>query len=155
MLLSEGHVMPTVTLTLILVGMLALAALDIWRREVEDWAIIVLFAVAVVGLDLEGITLSQWSAGLLSAAIAFAAYMYLGQKGVLGGGDVKLSVVPAFVLGASHPLMGLLWILFAIVFHEGLMYLNSRVQKEMAAIPHVPAMALAALVASMAFPVSF
>jgi Flp pilus assembly protein protease CpaA len=150
----EGRVVPTVTISVVLVGMLVLAALDVWRREVEDYATIALLAVAVVGMDLEGIVLEQWIGAVLAAAIAFMVYLRLGQRGVLGGGDVKLSVVPALVLGASNPIIGLWWIACAIVIHQAFFVVNARAQKAPLALPHVPAMALAALVSSVAFPVS-
>jgi Flp pilus assembly protein protease CpaA len=150
----EGHVVPAVTISVVIAGMLVLAGVDVWRREVEDVAIVVLLGVAAIGMHIEGISLEQWLGAALASAVAFMIYLGLGQRGVLGGGDVKLSIVPALVLGAMNPVMGLWWVACAIVIHQLFFFINARVQKEAAAIPHVPAMAAAALVAAIAFPAS-
>lgn len=151
----EGHTVPAVTISIVVAGMLVLAAVDVWRREVEDYAIVVLLAVAALGMHYEGISPEQWLGAGLASAVAFMIYLGLGQRGILGGGDVKLSIVPAFVLGASSPIIGLWWVACAIIIHQLFFIINTRVQKAPEAIPHVPAMAAAALVASIAFPAAF
>jgi Flp pilus assembly protein protease CpaA len=151
---NTEHTAPLVTITLAMVGMIVLAGCDVWRREVEDYATIAFLAVVVVGMDLEGLSSSQWVGGVLAAAIAFTFYLGLGQKGVVGGGDVKLSIIPALVLGASNPVIGLWWVACAVLIHQLFFYVNTRVQKEPAAIPHVPAMAAAVLVSVVAFPMA-
>jgi Flp pilus assembly protein protease CpaA len=158
----QGHVTPMITITVVIAGMIILAALDVWRHEVEDYAIVALLVLATGGMLLEGITLTQWLGGILSAAIAFLVYLNLGMSGVMGGGDVKLSVVPAFVLGASSPLLGLWWIAGAVLVHQLLMLLLARrpraalagsMRPAAIALPHVPAMAGAMVIATVAFPV--
>jgi len=151
----DEHIVPTMTISVVIVGMVVLAVLDVWREIVEDYAIVVLLAVAVVGLDLEGIHPQQWLGAIVVSAIAFMIYLSLGHKGVLGGGDVKLSVVPAFVLGASVPFIGLWWIICALALQKGFAYVSSGGRKVSVAMPHVPAMALATLLASVAFPVAY
>ncbi|MCI4659781.1 prepilin peptidase [Cryobacterium zhongshanensis] len=150
---SPENVVPTTTISVVIVGMLVLAALDVWRREVEDYATAALFGIAVVGAGLEGVHPQQWVGALLAAGIAFTVYLGLGRRGIMGGGDVKLSIVPAFVLGLSNPIIGLWWIACAIVLHQTFFAVNTRLRKAPLALPHVPAMALATLVASIAFPV--
>lgn len=155
-----GHVNPTITITVVIAGMLVLAAFDVWRHEVEDVATLALLVVAVVGLGIQGIQPAQWVSGVASAAIAFVVYLYLGTRGVMGGGDVKLSVVPALVLGASNPFLGIWWIGCAILLHQVLIFGVARSMPRPAgasrvqpmALPHVPAMAAAALIATVAFP---
>lgn len=157
---SSVHVVPTLTLFLVSVGTLVLAAADIWRQEVEDWATVILLAVAAGGMLWEGISAGQWISGALSAAIAFLIYLALGMRGVMGGGDVKLSVVPALVLGAWSPFLGLWWIAASILIQQVFFWVASRnVQSvgsssrtEPVALPHVPAMAAALLAASVIFP---
>lgn len=152
LLIRTGNVMPGTTLVVVIAGMVVLAAIDVWRQEVEDYAVVALFGIAAIGMHLEGIHPQQWLGAVLAAAIAFMVYLGLGQRGVLGGGDVKLSVVPAFVLGAANPVIGVWWIAAAILIHQGLFFVTSRLQKSREAIPHVPAMAAAAMVATVAFP---
>lgn len=150
--IREGNVVPATTLLVVIAGMVVLAAIDVWRQEVEDYAVVGLFGIAAIGMRLEGIHPQQWLGAVLAAAIAFVVYLGLGQRGVLGGGDVKLSVVPAFVLGAVNPVIGVWWIAGAILIHQGLFFVASKLQKSREAIPHVPAMAAATMVAAVAFP---
>jgi prepilin signal peptidase PulO-like enzyme (type II secretory pathway) len=151
---QDGHVVPTATITVVIVGLVVLAGIDVWRREVEDYATAGLLLVAIAGVAIEGIAPAQWIGAILASAIAFMVYLSLGQRGVMGGGDVKLSLVPAFVLGASNPIIGIWWIAGAIVIQQLFFYINARVQKAPEPFPHVPAMALATLVATVAFPAS-
>lgn len=159
----EGHVTPTITIAVIIVGMLVLAIIDIRRREVDDYATAVLLLAAVTGLAIEGIGPAQWITALLSAAAAFMVYLNLGMRGVMGGGDVKLSIVPAFVLGASNPFLGVWWIACAILIHQMLFVISVRSLRAPVgaaralpvALPHVPAMAVAMVVATMVFPTGF
>lgn len=149
---------PTATIAVVFVGMLALAAYDIWRREVEDWATATLALLAVIGLLVEGIDLHQWIGAVLTAAVAFLFYAGLGMRGVMGGGDVKLAAIPAFVLGAANPLFGLWWIVAAIVINQVFLVLvtgptrrSSSSSAAVEAIPHVPAMAVSMLVTAMVY----
>lgn len=153
LLAPTGNVFPAVTLLVVIAGMLVLAALDVWREEVEDYAVLALLGITVLGLSLEGIHPNQWLGAVISAAIAFSVYLHLGMKGVLGGGDVKLSIVPAFVLGAVNPVIAIWWIACAFMIHQLLFLVAASVTKSKTAIPHVPAMAAATLVSAVAFPV--
>lgn len=154
LLLRPGSVLPVATIQMVLAGMLVLAAVDVWRREVEDWAVVALLGVAAIGMHLEGIHPQQWLGAVLAGAIAFLVYLELGMRGVLGGGDVKLAAVPAFVLGAANPVVGVWWIACALLIHQGIHWLTARASRFRGAIPHVPAMAAAAIVAAAAFPVT-
>ncbi|ROR76113.1 Flp pilus assembly protein, protease CpaA [Plantibacter flavus] len=149
---GQGFHIPAVTVLVIIFGMLLLAAYDVWRREVEDIAVVALLGLATIGLHVEGVTGLQWLNALLVAAIAFGLYLELGQQGILGGGDVKLSIVPAFVFGALHPMIGLWWIASTILIHQTFFAINARVNRTRTGIPHVPAMAVGALVTSLIFP---
>lgn len=158
-LVPAHHVIPAITVTVVIAGMLVLAALDVWRLEVEDYATLLLGVVAVVGLAYEGVDVSQWFAAVLSAAIAFAIYAHLGLRGFMGGGDVKLSVVPAFVLGACNPFLGIWWVAVSIVIQQVIFVAIARVRPVAAgggqalpiAVPHVPAMATSMVVAAAVF----
>lgn len=152
LLIRPGNVLPETTLLVVIAGMLVLAVVDVWRREVENYAVLALLGIAVTGMYLEGIHAQQWIGAVLAAAVAFAVYLHLGRRGVLGGGDVKLSVVPAFVLGAGNPVIGVWWIACAILIHQVIFALHARARKSRDAIPHVPAMAAATIVAAVAFP---
>lgn len=155
------QVIPTVTVLLVTVGMLVLAAADIWRHEVEDYATAILLAVAAGGLISEGVSAQQGVSGALSAGIAFLVYLALGIRGVMGGGDVKLSVVPALVLGACNPFLGVWWIAASILIQQAffvavthrVLAAARRSGDEAFTLPHVPAMATAMLVAPMIFSV--
>jgi Flp pilus assembly protein protease CpaA len=157
---ADGHVTPLVTIWVVLVGMLVLAALDVWRQEVEDVAIIAILVLAVAGFTIEGVTVIQWVGGVLAAAVAFLVYLNLGVRGVMGGGDVKLASVPAFVLGVCSPVLGVWWIAGAILIQQVLTLALARRPKASAAgasvvpaaLPHVPAMAASMLIAIVAFP---
>lgn len=158
-LLSGAHVTPTFTFLLVSVGLLVLAAIDIHTREVEDYATAMLLAVTTLSLLWEGVSAGQWASGLLSAAVAFLIYLALGMRGVLGGGDVKLSAVPALLLGAANPFLGVWWVAASLLIQHGF-FLMARspagkaepAQAETSALPHVPAMAAALLTAWTIFP---
>lgn len=153
LLIRPENVLPTTAILVVVVGMLVLAAVDVWRREVEDYAVLILLGISVTGMYLEGVQPMQWVGALLSAGIAFGVYLALGMRGVMGGGDVKLSVVPAFVLGACNPLVGIWWVACSILIHQVACVLYTRIRRRRAVLPHVPAMAVATIVASVAFPV--
>ena len=152
LLIQPENVMPGVTVWVVITGMVVLAAVDVWRREVENYAIVALLGIAVAGMHLESIHPQQWLGGFLAATIAFAVYLQLGRRGVLGGGDVKLSVVPAFVLGACNPIVGLWWVAGTLLIHQAVFVLWTRARGTREAIPHVPAMAAGTVLAAVAFP---
>lgn len=159
---SLMHVVPSLTILAVCGGMLVLAVFDILREEVEDVATIALAATTVIGMTLEGIAASQWITGIVSAVIAFTAYFWLGIQGKMGGGDVKLVGVPALVLGAANPFLGLFWVVLSI-FVQQCTFLLWRVMvpvgqsgsttKTVARLPHVPAMAISLVVSVSFFPI--
>ena len=161
---SAGFVAPTIAITAALLGMLILAALDVWKQEVEDYATVALFVVIAGSLVIHDVAPAQWVGGLLAGAVAFLVYMNLGLRGVVGGGDVKLAAVPAFALGVSSPIAGLWWITCALLLHQLLIVIARRVsghaeggarasaEAAPIAIPHVPAMALALVSSAVIFP---
>lgn len=158
---SLTHVVPSLTILVVCGGMLVLAVLDVLREEVEDVATIALAAVAVIGMSVEGVVTSQWITGLVSAAIAFTAYFWLGIQGKMGGGDVKLVAVPALVLGAANPFLGLFWVVVSI-FVQQCIFLLWRVvvpagqqgsTSVVTALPHVPAMAASLVISVSIFPI--
>lgn len=154
-LLPAAHTAPTLTFILVSVGMLALAVADIIRREVEDFATIALLIVTVGGLAVEGISAEQWASGILSAAVGFTVYLALGTRGVLGGGDVKLSLVPALLLGACNPFLGVWWVAASLLIQH-VFFLTARFatsgESSVVGLPHVPAMTTALMVAWVLFP---
>ena len=161
-MLDAGSVTPAITLIVVIAGVLALAAWDIWRHEVEDWATAGLLGAAVIGLSAEGISASQWLSGAASAALAFGVYLYLGMRGLMGGGDVKLAGVPALVLGASNPFLGVWWLSMSFLIHQAIVVTVRRsairagegAVSAPVALPHVPAMAAAMVLATVVFPAS-
>ena len=154
-------VIPTTTILIVIAGMFVLAGLDVWRYEVEDVGIVALLLVGVAGLTQEGILPTQWVSGLLAAAVAFLVYLNLGMRGAVGGGDVKLAVVPAFVLGAANPIVAIWWVACSLLLHQLLIVAARRFTARPAtsggakaapiALPHVPAMAVSMYVASSLF----
>lgn len=153
-------VAPHVAIAVALVGLFVLAAVDIWREEVEDWATAILLVAVASTLVAIDITPGQWLNAILSAAATFTIYLWLGTKGVMGGGDVKLSLVPALALGAANPFLAIWWIAAAIAMHQVLGYAVSlsvegrAIKRSQAiALPHVPAMAIAATLATVVFPI--
>lgn len=154
-------VLPVYTLLVVTIGMLILAAADICRHEVEDWATAILFLVACAGLLWEGVSPHQWLAGALSGAIAFLVYLALGMQGFIGGGDVKLAAVPALVLGACVPFLGVWWVAASIGLQQVFFIITTRLARprgfsrgqaaQALVLPHVPAMATVMLIAPSMF----
>lgn len=151
---------PLIAIAVALIGLFVLAAVDLWREEVEDWATGILLAAVVGALLVAHITPGQWVNALLSAAATFAIYLWLGTKGVMGGGDVKLSVVPGLALGAVNPFLAIWWVAASIAIHQLMGYAASlsidgrgMSHTRAIALPHVPAMAIAAALAVMVFPI--
>lgn len=136
-----GIVMPTTAILVALVGMTILAFADVHRQEVEDWATLALAAAVVIALNADGISTVQWTWALLSAAAVFLSYLEMGTFGRMGGGDVKLSPMPAAVLGAMNPLLAIWAVALAFSAQSGFQVVNRHVLKvQSAAMPHVPAM---------------
>lgn len=161
LLTSAPTVSATTTLLIVIAGLVLLALYDLWKQTVEDWAIVALLGIAVASLAFEHITLAQWTGAILSAAAVFLIYLMLGTRGVMGGGDVKLSIVPGLVLGAVNPLLGIWWVAGSIVVHQVFHLLVVKTAGKPAggtvavpvALPHVPAMAVGMMLAVTLFPV--
>jgi len=159
LLMGPDHVFPMLTITAVSMGMLVLAVVDVWRQEVENWATGLLLAITLAGLWLQGIAASQWAGAVLSAATVFTLYLLMGMYGLMGGGDVKLSVVPGLVLGAMHPFLGIWWVAASIAVHQVLFKLvavgaraaGDARQRSVEALPHVPAMTAAILFSTLVF----
>lgn len=152
---ASAPIAPTLTILAVTVGMVALAVFDILREEVEDYATAALLLLTLGALLWEGVSAGQWAGGALAAALAFSAYLLLGMAGVVGGGDVKLSVVPALVLGIGHPLIGVWWVAASLLIQHGF-FLVARLTASagragVPTLPHVPAMATAFLAAWVLF----
>lgn len=158
---SDDAVVPHTAIAGLLGAMFVLAAVDVWKQEIEDLATAAALLLVAGGLVIDGVHLDQWVGGVLTAAVAFLAYLLLGMRGLMGGGDVKLSVVPALVLGTVAPLLGIWWIAVALLIQQALFHVSALTQRTPAAagsnavpmvIPHVPAMALAATATIAIFP---
>ena len=152
-------VVPTTTILVVIAGLVVLGVLDMWRQRVEDWASAALLLLAIAGLGWEGVSVSPWVGGVLSAGVAFCVYLWLGTRGVMGGGDVKLAIVPAFVLGAVSPWFAIWGLLAANAIHQVLIIAIAKTTKSTAgtagavplALPHVPAMAVGTLATVVLF----
>ena len=152
---------PTVAVSVVIVGLVALACYDLWKQTVENWSIVALLGVAVGAMSFEHISAQQWLGAVLSALVVFMIYLALGTRGVMGGGDVKLSIVPGLVLGAVSPMLGLWWAASSIVVHQAFFFLVARTPRRAeatsdaaaVALPHVPAMSVAMVLAVTVFPV--
>ena len=141
---------PTTALLVLLVGMAALAVVDLIRQEVDDWATGVLAIGTVVALFHDSISGAQWAQGLICAALVFALYLELGTRGAMGGGDVKLSPIPALVLAVIHPLLALWSVALAFSIQSGFqLAVRPAFVGSPVALPHVPAMFLAAGVSAV------
>jgi Flp pilus assembly protein protease CpaA len=144
-------VMPGVTLFILICAMAVLALADLKWQKVDPWSTAALGAAAVLGLLVDGISATQWILALASAAIAFVIYLELGVHGIMGGGDIKLSPIPALVLGAINPLLALWWLCLAISIQAGIRAVSARPGPgETEEMPHVPAMFYAAVISAVA-----
>lgn len=148
-LAPAASVVPAVTLIGVATAMIVLAAIDLWREQLHDLVTVLVLLAALAGLSLEGIAPAQWVGAVGSAVVVFLTYLALGLRGAMYGGDVKLSPLPALVLGAVSPVLAFLWLTstFAVqtLFHG----VAARLQAQPAVgpsvpteMPHVPAMAL-------------
>lgn len=99
-------------------GMGFLGYLDHVTRLIRNRHIVIFGAVAAVALvvALAPAGPAAWIPVLASAAGAFVFLLVLSAiTGFAGGGDIKLSPVPAAVLAACFPLTAALWLTFAFV----------------------------------------
>lgn len=137
---------PATALTVLLTGMAVLAVADVLYEKVEDWATGLLAIAVFAALLYDGVPAGQVIGGLVAAAVVFVLFLEIGVTGRMGGGDVKLSPVPALVLGTISPLLAFWWVgvAFAIQAVAQLAAQPSGQAKTAIAIPFVPAMAIAA-----------
>lgn len=138
---------------LVLLALVVAAVIDVSVQWIPDTFTAVAGAALVLASIHAHITLQQSVDGLLTAAVVFLLYLELGVRGIIGGGDVKLAPIPAAVLGAVNPVLGLWWFVSTIAL-QGLFSLTGKALKQPVGIPHVPAMALT-FVAASSFAVLF
>jgi len=139
--------------------MFVVAVRDIQTRTVKlVWTVMVGIAAIVVVTLQAGSGPMQWLSGGLSALAAFGFYLFLGMRGVMGGGDVKLAPFPALVLGAMSPLLGVWWIVASLAIQQIVTLfvrlwrrIRSQPAKRALELPHVPAMWVALVVGSWLF----
>lgn len=88
---------------------------------------------------------------LLCAVVTFGFFLLLAMyTGFAGGGDIKLSPVPAALLGAISPLAVLMWLLFTFVFClAGMIFfrITDPSRRHTAMGPYMAAGAVAAIIA--------
>jgi prepilin signal peptidase PulO-like enzyme (type II secretory pathway) len=139
-------VIPTTAFAVTLVGLAALAFVDVYTRKVQDCATLVIAFAVIFALRFDGISSEQWVWGLASALLVFGAYLELGTSGRMGGGDVKLSPVPALVFGAVNPLLAIWSVALAFSIQSAFQIINRHGFKDPSpAMPHVPAIFAATL----------
>jgi prepilin signal peptidase PulO-like enzyme (type II secretory pathway) len=139
-------VIPTTAFAVSLVGLAVLAFVDVYTRKVEDYATLVLAFAVIFALRHDGISAEQWAWGAASALLVFGTYLELGTSGRMGGGDVKLSPVPALVFGAVNPLLAIWSVALAFSVQSAFQIVNRHGFKNPSpAMPHVPAIFAASL----------
>ena len=147
-----GLIIPVTAFAVLVFGMVLLAVADIRTKEVDPWSTAALAFAAVVALFSDGVTVSQWTSGLISAVLVFILYLEMGMRGKMGGGDVKLSPLPALVLGTISPFLALWAVALAFSLQATLQF-AVRPQSSFAApvaLPHVPAICVATTVSAAA-----
>lgn len=123
-------------------GIGALAAIDYKTRTVKDEHNIVL-AIVTVGLTIYGASQTEWftlltgGIGVIVCFGTFFALIFLTHFG--SGGDIKLSPIPAFVLGAINPLAGVAWLFVAMIITGISLIIAIKTQKM---LWHLPGFAL-------------
>ncbi len=80
----------------VLLLLFALSIIDITKREVPHWGVLILFVFSLVAVD-------DYSSSFFWCLYAFLglSLVYFISKGAIGGGDVKLLAALAFYLGAE------------------------------------------------------
>lgn len=131
---------PATALFVLLAGMAILAIVDLASEVVHNWSTAALACFVIAALLFDGITAEQWLAGSLTASAVFAFHLFLGTRGQIGGGDVKLSPVPALVLGAVHPLLALWAVAFSFASHSAVQLSTRPTAGTAVALPFVPSM---------------
>lgn len=138
---------PELAALVVLAGLAALAFVDVERRTVDPWATALLGWATVFAAAHDGLTAGEWLTGVVCAGLTFLAYLELGVAGQIGGGDVKLAPIPAFVLGSANPLLALWWFAAAGATQTMLQLLTSG--RRGGFVPHLPAMLAAMMFACM------
>ncbi|MGW8431182.1 prepilin peptidase [Curtobacterium citreum] len=132
---------------LVLLFLVVAAVIDVSVRWIPDTLTAVAAGAVAASAYYAGITAHQIAVGALCGLLAFLVYLELGVRGVFGGGDVKLVAIPAFILGAVHPLLALWWFT-ATIGLQGLLSIGNRALKLPPGIPHLPAMTVTFAAAS-------
>ena len=89
-------------LALVLALLLIAAAIeDMWRLEIEDWLSGGVAVAAFVAVALDGPIVGLWQ-NLLLFALVLGGGMLLFNRGVMGGGDIKLLAASALWFDLSH-----------------------------------------------------
>ncbi|WP_185204241.1 A24 family peptidase [Glaciihabitans sp. INWT7] len=135
----------------VVVGMGILAIADLRWAEVDNWSTAALSVAVLLALVHDEIVAAQWVSAFLCAGAVFACYLELGVRGNMGGGDVKLSPVPALVLGAINPFLAIWGVALGFCLQAAI-HVVSRGSNIAAdkPLPHVPSMFVATTVTALA-----
>lgn len=147
-LISGATGMPFTAAILAAAGFLVLAAVDIRTGLIHGKAIVAFGALVLGALGHDGVSATQIMTGALAAAAAFCFYLTGWFAGGFGGGDVKAAPLLALPFGASSLALGLGVVLLALGAHLLLAYTLRPHPDE--ALPHAPAMAIAATLGAAA-----
>lgn len=149
----------TIPFGIVAFGLGFLAVLDHATRLVRNKHTLIFAGVTLAGLI--GVSLAHgenfWLQALIGATGAFLFLLVLAViSGFVGGGDIKLSPIPAGVLAAWSPLAALLWLMFTFnlcLIAMIAMKLTGSRQTHMAMVPFM-ALALipTIIVTSLVFP---
>ncbi|WP_159600085.1 hypothetical protein, partial [Agromyces humi] len=134
-------VIPYTALLIVVIGLAVLAAADVATHRVEWLPTMLLGAAAASALWYDGITVQQWIWAILTAAAVFLFYLEMGVLGRFGGGDITLAPIPALVIGAVNPILGI-WVFTVAIALQGVVSLAVRIglKDPQPTLPHVPAM---------------
>jgi prepilin signal peptidase PulO-like enzyme (type II secretory pathway) len=132
---------------LVLLFLIVASIIDLAVQWIPDSLTAVAAGAVAASAFYAGITVHQVVIGALCGVLAFLVYLELGVRGIFGGGDVKLVAIPAFILGAVHPLLALWWFT-ATIGLQGALSIGNRALKLPAGVPHLPAMTVTFAAAS-------
>ncbi|MDN4599279.1 prepilin peptidase [Leifsonia sp. NPDC014704] len=147
-LLAGGTGVPFTAAAVAAAGFLVLAAVDIRTGLIHGKVVVGLGALVVGALGHDGVSATQVITAALAAATAFGFYLTGWFAGGFGGGDVKAAPLLALPFGASSLALGLGVVLLALGAHLLLTYTIRPHRDD--ALPHAPAMAIAAAVGAAA-----
>jgi prepilin signal peptidase PulO-like enzyme (type II secretory pathway) len=146
-LIEAALIWAAAPVNLVLLFLIVAAVIDLAVRWIPDTLTAVAAGALAASAFHADITVHQVIIGALCGVLAFLVYVELGVRGIFGGGDIKLVAIPAFILGAVHPLLALWWFTASIGL-QGLLSIGNRALKLPAGVPHVPAMAITFAAAS-------